>query len=77
MKGDLEHSTRFNQLIGRAMVDVTFRERLTHYDPSYRASALREMGFEASEHELAVLEKAIQSVDELAREFSGDIKAAT
>jgi len=77
MKGDPEHTTRFHQLIGRAMVDSGFRAQLTHQDPSYRVAALQEMGFAASKDELAALERAVQSIDELANEFGGDIKAAT
>ena len=77
MKGDPEHTSKFHQLIGRAMIDSGFRAQLTHQDSRYREAALRDMGFAASKDELAALEKAVQSIDELTDAFGGDIKAAT
>ena len=76
MKGEsYEKDHRFHTLLGRALLDAEFRARLLQ-DPEGRASALREVGFAATDEELKAVGQAVDSIGDLAEQF-GDIRAAS
>ena len=64
----------FYAILGRALVDSTFRERLR--DDNDRVAALSEVGIKLSDEQLHQLDENIDNVDELAHQFAGQQAAA-
>ena len=65
----------FYAILGRALVDPGFRERLR--DDDGRTEALSEIGIELNDEQLRLLDDNIDSVDELAKQFGANRVAAT
>jgi hypothetical protein len=73
----MEDKSKFFALLGRAMTDSTFRERLTSGDEGQR-DALAEMDIEADDVMLEELNNAIGSINALAsHDAFGPVPAVT
>jgi hypothetical protein len=64
----------FYAILGRALVDSRFRERLR--DDNDRVAALSEVGITLNDEQLGQLNENIDNVDELAHIFAGQQAAA-
>jgi hypothetical protein len=60
---------KFYEIVGRALVDAEFRNRLL--DPDQRTKALAEHGIEPGDDAQQALEGAIGAVEELSRSMGG------
>jgi hypothetical protein len=64
----------FDELVGRAITDLEFRQRLLNRDE--RAAALRDAGFDATPEMLRELDHSVHALEDLARQFANP-KAAS
>ena len=73
-EGGMSDQTKaFHALVGRALVDASFRDTLRSSD---RRQAMIDIGVEPTPEIEQALDEAIKTVDNLAQQF-GDVQAAT
>ena len=65
MQGGSSGGSNFHKLLGRALVDNDFYDRLRNTET--RADALFEMGIEPTEEVLGAVEEAMAAIDNLAQ----------
>jgi hypothetical protein len=65
----------FYAILGRALVDPGFRERLR--DDKDRTNALSDIGIELNDEQLQQLDENLDAVDNLAEQFGANRAAAT
>ncbi len=71
--GTSDQVKAFHALVGRALVDASFRDRLASGD---RALAMNELGVQSTPEIERALDEAMKSIDNLAAQF-GDVQAAS
>lgn len=70
-------SDRFNMMLGRAIVDKKYRDRLTSPNPLKQRNALKELGIKnPTEVQLEALRKAVVALESLSGSFSDEVGAA-
>ena len=74
-----EQESRFHGILGRALTDHEYRERLVDIgNPQRQQDALLEMGVQPTDDVLDALNAAVIALDNLARsDIFGPIKAAS
>lgn len=71
----VKSSAMFHELLGRALVDVEFREKVV--DPTTRADALKDVGIHnPTANQLQALQNAITALQSLSGSFGEGVSAA-